>query len=786
MTTSAAVGSEVIVVTELPHVPLKILLIEDNPADARLVKELLREAGPHWVTLTYAERLQEAVGLLQHEGFSAILLDLNLPDSEGFSTFVHAQAEAHDAPIVVFTGSADKDLPLRAIAAGAQDYLIKGKVDGHLLFQAIRYAVERHRIEQSLRTTQARLRQVLTSSPAVLYATRVTTEGFVPIWVSDNIEQVSGYRASEAIGPDWWIGHIHPDDKARVLLQLDRLRREGRLSTEYRFRCVDESYRWFHDDARLRADELGKEVEVFGAWLDITEQKHAESALRESELRFRELAENVREVFFINEPETGQALYLSPAYEAMFGHTREYAYATPNAWLERVHPDDRGRLLTSMASTDAEKPPEEDVFRLLRPDGSVRWIRGRATPVFDESGKLIRVVGIVEDITELRRTQQQLFQSQKLEAVGRLAGGVAHDFNNLLTVIIGTGELMVEDLAEIDPLRENVKEILQAASRAGVLTRQLLAFSRQQVLELRVIDLNGLIGNMDKMLRRVIGEDVELDSALNPELGAVRADSGQLEQVVLNLVVNARDAMTDGGKLTLETTNVELDQVYVAAHEPVRSGSYVMLAVTDTGTGMTETVQASIFEPFFTTKPPGKGTGLGLATVYGIVKQSGGFIWVYSEPGKGTTFKIYLPRVAEAPESPPVRSSAVEPMRGTETILVVEDETMVRSLVRAALVRRGYGVLEAASGGEALLMCEGHPEAIHLLVTDVIMPAMTGPDLAGRLMPLRPGMKVLYMSGYADRAITRHHMLEPGVAFLEKPFTPDSLAHKVRQVLDGN
>ncbi|MEO8139330.1 MAG: response regulator [Gemmatimonadota bacterium] len=765
--------------------PIRVLLIEDNPADARLVKEMLRETGAGWVTLTHSRDLTHAVDLLRDQGFNIILLDLSLPDSEGLGTFVRAQAQAQNVPIVVLAGLEDEEMALRAVAAGAQDYLIKGRVDSHLLYHALRCAIERHRMKSQLRTAQGRLQQVLTSSPAVLYATRLTPAGFMSTWVSDNIVRVTGHTVAEANQPTWWIDHVHPDDRGRVLPQMDRLRAETHLSIEYRFRRNDGSYCWIHDDSRLATDDAGQPATVFGAWLDVTDQKQVEAALRETEERFRELAENVREVFFIYEPDTGRALYLSPAYEAVFGHSLEHAYATPSAWLEGVHPDDRAALDPVLHTSTGGDSRSDSIYRVVRPDGALRWIHGRATPVRDALGKVIRVVGIAEDITELRRTQEQLFQSQKIEAVGRLAGGVAHDFNNLLTVIIGHGELLGEDLKEGDPLRESVVEMLHAASRAAGLTKQLLAFSRQQVLDLRVVDLNALVGNMDKMLRRLIGEDVELRSVLSDTLGAVRADAGQIEQVILNLVVNSRDAMPDGGRLMIETSDVELDEAFIASHQPMAAGSYVMLAVTDTGTGMTEGVRHRLFEPFFTTKEPGKGTGLGLATVYGIVKQSGGYIWVYSEVGNGTTFKIYLPRVAETPEALSVPDVVAEPPRGTETVLLVEDEDMVRSLARAALARRGYAVLEAANGREALAICERHRGPIDLLVTDMIMPGMTGRDLALRVILLRPEIKVLYVSGYTDRAIVHQGLLEPGFSFLEKPFAPDSLARKVRKVLDG-
>jgi nitrogen-specific signal transduction histidine kinase len=391
--------------------------------------------------------------------------------------------------------------------------------------------------------------------------------------------------------------------------------------------------------------------------------------------------------------------------------------------------------------------------------------------------------GIVMDITERRQLGEQLRQSQKMEAVGRLAGGIAHDFNNLLTVIKGYSELMLEDLEGADPLRTEVDEIKKAADRAASLTRQLLAFSRQQVLAPKVVDLNTVVGNMDKLLHRLLGEDIDLFTILEPGLGRVKADPGQIEQVIMNLAVNARDAMPKGGKLTIETANVELDEHYTREHAVVKPGSYVMIAVTDTGVGMTDKVKSRIFEPFFTTKEVGKGTGLGLSTVYGIIKQSGGYVWVYSEVGLGSSFKVYLPRV-DAPAEITSPVSSLPTRRGTETVLLVEDEDGVRALERQVLHKHGYNVLEARNGGEALLMCERHQGEIDMLLTDVVLEQMGGRELAERLLKVRPEMKVLYVSGYADDAIVHHGVLKPGMAFLQKPFTTEALARKVRFVLD--
>jgi signal transduction histidine kinase len=450
-----------------------------------------------------------------------------------------------------------------------------------------------------------------------------------------------------------------------------------------------------------------------------------------------------------------------------------------------VHPEDRPLLEQAVERACATGLEFSLDHRIVLPDGVSRTLHSRGQVVLNDAGEPIRMVGTGQDITDRKRLEEQLRQAQKMEAVGQLAGGVAHDFNNMLTVITGYSETLVRELAPGDPRREEVAEIRKAAERAATLTRQLLAFSRRQMLAPRVLDLNAVVADHARMLPRLIGEDVDLVTVLRPAVSRVKVDRGQLEQVLMNLAVNARDAMPHGGRLTIETSQTTVDEAFAARHRPMPPGDYVVLAVGDTGSGMDPVTQAHVFEPFFTTKEQGKGTGLGLATVYGIVKQSDGYIWVSTAPGQGTTFKIFLPPTAAPADDSERPTDEPAPTRGTETVLLVEDEDQLRKLGGEVLRAHGYTVLEAREGDEALELAERQADPIHVLVSDVVMPGMNGRELALRLTGRRPGLKVLLMSGYADRGFEPYGLAELGLGFIQKPFKPNDLLEKVRELLDA-
>jgi two-component system, cell cycle sensor histidine kinase and response regulator CckA len=531
----------------------------------------------------------------------------------------------------------------------------------------------------------------------------------------------------------------------------------------------------------LRAQEVAEANRQLRERQERLEQVAAElaSAKRESEDRFTKVFHASPVGIAITSESEARFIDVNEAFLNMFGHAREAVVGRTSIdiglWRDPV---DRTRLLERLRTGAASNV----TTTLLTKDGRARDVLVSAE-LIEIAGKAC-VLSLVHDVTEAKLLEEQLRQAQKMEAVGRLAGGVAHDFNNLLTAMFGYADLLAEGLPAGSHGHENLEGIRRAAERAAALTRQLLAFSRQQVLAPVVLNANSLVEDLDKMLRRLIEEDVDLRLKVSPDTGNVRADPGQLEQVLMNLVVNARDAMPTGGKLLIETANAELTEQYTEMHRPVVAGPYVMLAVSDTGIGMDAETKARIFEPFFTTKEKGRGTGLGLSTVYGIVKQSGGYIWTYSEVGRGTTFKIYLPRV-DAPAERVAAPREAMTLTGTETILLAEDDAMLRPLAKKVLQKLGYIVLDAGNPEEALAVARDRQGPIHLLVADVIMPGASGRELARRLAEAHPDTKVLYVSGYTDDAIVHHGMLDPGLAFLQKPFTPDALARKVRQVLDA-
>jgi len=634
---------------------------------------------------------------------------------------------------------------------------------------------ERKQGAEELVSAQERLRHLLISSPAVIHS-REAGGDFPVTFVGQNISRLFGYDVEELLGdPQRWTAIIHPDDAARVLGDLARIVEDEQQSHEYRLRRKDGAYRWVRDEWRLIRDSAGKPVEVVGSLADVTDGKQGE----EERARLSSVVEQSNEAVVITDLD-GNIVYVNPAWERLTGFARaEIVGLNPRFLKSGKHdPEFYGTLWTTLVHGGSWSGQLVN----QRKDRTLFEAESTVSPVRDASGRLVNYVQLLRDVTHEKQMEEQLRQSQKMEAVGQLAGGVAHDFNNLLTIILGRGELLLTRLEPESPMKQDVDLVLKTAHRAAALTRQLLAFSRKQVLAMTVLDLNAVVGNMEQMLRRLIGEDIELVTTLAPGLGRVKADPGQMEQVLMNLAVNSRDAMPRGGQLTIETADVADPSGRLPAG--ARSGPHVMLAITDTGCGMDATTMSRVFEPFFTTKEVDKGTGLGLSTVYGIVKQSGGEVTVGSEPGAGTQFRIYLPRVEETAAASRPMSAGPDSLRGHETILLVEDEPEVRDLVRHILDMSGYTVLEAADGSEALRIGASHSAPIHLIVTDVVMRQIGGASLGQQMRGLRPETRILYMSGYTDDAVIRHGVPGHDTDLLQKPFTAEALIRKVREVLD--
>jgi two-component system, cell cycle sensor histidine kinase and response regulator CckA len=602
------------------------------------------------------------------------------------------------------------------------------------------------------------------------------------IFNSVSYQKVLGYSPEE-LQTSSGFEQIHPDDRERVKTAAAEARRTGVGKTlEYRLRHKNGAWLVLESTSSVIQDADGKPEKLIIVNRDVTERKRAEEALRRSETGFRSVVEDAPYGIY-RASTAGRFLQVNPALQKMLGYESTEELLSKDLPAEIFgHSEEYQRLTELLTRTEEIKDLEMD---WKRKDTTPITVRCSGRRVSDENGAFAYFEAFAEDVTEKRILERQLRMAQKMEAIGRLSGGIAHDFNNLLGVIIGYSRVLKRELGPNNPLAEHALEIEKAGQRAASLTKQLLAFSRQQVLSPAVLNLNTLASDMEKMLPQLLGEDIEVSLLLDPELGNVKADQSQIEQVIMNLAVNARDAMPMGGKLKIETSNAELDQTYVRSHPGSKLGSFVLLAVTDTGTGMDAATLTHIFEPFFTTKELGKGTGLGLATVYGIVKQSNGYIGLESVVGRGTSFQIYLPRHAGEPVVDDLKADSPENLRGTETILLVEDSEPLRKLAKTFLESRGFRVLSAESGEDALQVASRFGGTFDLLLTDVVMPGINGRILAENLLLRQPGMKVLYMSGYTDSFIAGHGVLDPGIHLLHKPFIEEVLIRKVREVIDG-
>jgi PAS domain S-box-containing protein len=698
-------------------------------------------------------------------------------------TVARVRAQVPDTPVVVATVDDDEALGIEAIQKGVQDYIVKGTLGPEELSRALVLAIERKKSQ----VATAHLEAVVDHSQDAIVSTSL--DGTILTW-NPAAERICGYASAEVVGRPFErlfpAGHEEFIKKVRQRMQAGEpidpfdtvaLRKDGaRVYVSLSLAPIREPVA---PTRRPRPDP--KVTGMVAVARDITQRKRDEEALRHREEQYRLLFDTNPQPMWVYDGDTLRFLAVNDAAVRHYGYPREEFLSMT---LRDIRPPDE------MAAFDEQvrrrrSQPERKPFNLLRAwkhrrkDGSIVEVEVSVSAIrFEERDAWL---ALAIDVTEKKRLEAQLLQAQKMESVGRLAGGIAHDFNNLLGVITGYGELARRQLAAGSPVVARLDEMLKATARAADLTKQLLAFSRKQVLQPRVVNLNVVTADMERMLLRLIGEHIQLMTVYTDQLGHVRADPGQVGQVIVNLAINARDAMPEGGRLMVETANVDLDEAYTAGRPDVKPGRYVMLSVTDTGVGMTPETLARIFEPFFTTKGEGHGTGLGLATAYGIVKQSGGHIWTYSEPGKGTTFRIYLPRVDEAAQPPAPKSEGTATVRGSETILVVEDDEALRAIIAEVLEDAGYSVLTARNGDEAI-GAAGEHRLIDLVISDMVMPAMGGAVLARHL----PQLRFLFMSGYTELSVAEDGGLTRGAAFLAKPFTPGALLRKVRGVLDGS
>ncbi len=765
--------------------PPLILLVNDNLLQLDAMKLLLNQEGYSVRTAVNAEEAQDMLSRISPD---LIISDVVMPGMTGIELCrrIKSNPALADVPILLVTGLRYDDAGIsEGFEAGATDYL---EIDGPItlfcrkvqnLVKQRREHLARMRVEESLRESEQRFELFMQNLPGVAF---IKDSESRLVYVNKTFESLFNLTR------DQWSGksddELWSPEIAAQFQESDRRVFESNKSLEIveTLPHKDGLHYWLSTKFPILESEEGVSL-LGGISIDITNRKQVEEELRKSEQQLAQ-AQKIAHLGSWDWDLVTKEVGWSDEVFLLLGF-RPQSVEINYELISKIFPPDEmifaRRMVEKILKDHEPFSYESKISRLDGPD-LILQISGQL--VRDESGNPARLLGTVQDITERKQLEGQLRQAQKMEAIGRLAGGIAHDFNNLLTAIIGYSQLALTRLERKDFPYKEMEEIQKAGERAAALTGQLLAFSRKQILQPRVIDLNIIASDMEKMIRRLIGEDITVITNLDPTPGRVRVDPMQIEQVMMNLVVNARDAMPDGGTMIIETQVVDLDEVYARHHLEVNPGRYVMLAVSDTGCGMDAATLARVFEPFFTTKEKGKGTGLGLSTVYGIIKQSGGSIMIYSEPGKGSTFKIYLPQI----DAPVEQVEVLEPLphrsSGSETILLVEDDETVRTLTRSILETSGYSVLEAASGEEAIGICDQHSSSIDMIITDVVMPKLGGPRMIEQIREKCPNMRVLFMSGYTDSAFVHHGAFDPGTPFLEKPFTPVALIRKVREVLD--
>lgn len=758
----------------------EILVVDDDPATAELQQRRLRRAGYR----TYcAVDPAEAVHVIESKNIALVVLDYRLADNRtGLEFYEQLKSRGFNPPTILVTGFSNESLIVQALRAGVRDFVAKSPDYLDYLPNAVRQVLEKVETERQLRDSEARQAAILES--ALDAVVTIDDDGRV-VEFNRTAETLFGYDRQSVLGRLLIDLVIPPESREPFEAGLRFYREAGadaapRRRSELTVMRADGSC--FAGEMSISVSSVGGR-RLFAAHIrDLTRSKHLEAGLRLQQRALEEINEGI--LFTDAQQPDDPIVYANPAFERLTGYRLSQVLGRNCRFLQgpKTDPAARERLRQAIA----ERRPCSVELLNYRADGTTFWNAVSIAPLHDDRGRVTHFVGVQFDVGQRRFLEEQLRQSQKMEAVGRLAGGIAHDFNNLLTIILGNASLALDDLPE-KPTEaiECLREIVGASNRAAALTNQLLVFSRKQVLEPRAVRIDSVVVDLERMLRRLIGEDVALTLKNQHDLWTIKLDPGQVEQIVLNLVVNARDAMPQGGSLIVTTENVELDAAYAELRPNVKPGSYVKLSVSDTGSGIAPDVLPHLFEPFFTTKAPGEGTGLGLATVFGIVKQAGGHLTVYSEPGQGAVFNVYFPKFEEMvrPRDPAGMESTVA--SGTETVLLVEDEEQVRKLSVIILKSAGYQVIESSDGTQALRAAVEHGGPIDLLITDVVMPGISGRQTAEQLKARQPSLKVLYVSGYTNDAVVTRGVPGHGTAFLQKPFTQSTLLNKVRQVLDS-
>lgn len=804
---------------------LHVLYAEDDPCDADLTKTHFELEAPQ-IDLEVVDTGRRCLARLDEADYDVLLLDYRLPDMEGTTVLRELAERGVSPPAVMVTGVGDEALVVQALRLGACDYVPKHGDYLKTLPAVLESAVtERRRQQEQGYAAGRRQRRILyvEHNPADI---DLTLRHFAEAAAHFSVEVVRSSGQALSRLREGTFDLVLADLRMPDMSGLDLLREARRGGPLVPFIVItgkgDEvaavaalklgAYDYivkrdnyltqlpYAIDNAIARSQLEESNHRLHAELEQRERAEAENArlLSDVQSQRQRMADIIASIHGAVWESWGpphdpnqRTEFISSSVEPMLGYSAQQWSSVPGFWLSIVHPEDRDRVAREAAGFFAGGKGGIHQFRMIAKDGRAAWVEAHTRVILNDKGNRAGMRGVIVDITASKEAEQarahleeQLRHAHRMESIGRLAGGVAHDFNNLLTTINGYADLMLGELEPGNPLRASLDEIRKAGERAAELTHQLLAFSRRQIIQPRRLALNSLIREDTNLLKRLLGEDIELAAILDPELGHIRGDQGQIHQVILNIAVNARDAMPQGGRLTLETRNVTIDEENAREHPSLQPGSYVMLSMSDTGVGMDSETKSRIFEPFFTTKEKERGTGLGLSMVYGIVEQSGGSILVDSEPGRGTSIRIYLPRIEEHVAEPDVARDESESPRGSETVLVVEDDDTVRRVTCQVLRDLGYRLIEAANGSEALHASEAHQGQIPLMITDMVMPRMSGRDLAARLRQLRPEMRVLYMSGYTDEALVRRGPLEPGMFFLQKPFTGRELAQTVRRILD--